>query len=158
MIRIFGIGNPNRSDDAVGPMVLAALAAQKLPPEVNLVPFMGDGLSLTAALQDCEAAILIDAVLADGPVGSLEIIDCNTSKIPPQNYLCSSHGFGLGEAVEMARNLGLLPPRCYILGIRANRLGIGHHLSPAVRAAVPKAISWIQQELKSGKFVIEAAL
>ena len=147
MTVVFGIGNPNRSDDAVGPLILDALQAAELPEGVELIPFMGDGTGLTLALQNCRRAILIDAVLDNGPPGDLVIIDCNNQQLPPQQYLCSSHGFGLGEAIEMARALGTLPPWCFILGVRASKLETGHELSREVQDAIPRAVAWVTQQL-----------
>ena len=148
MTHVFGIGNPNRSDDAAGPLVLAALGAMPLPHDAQLIPYMCDGAGLTLALENCKRAILIDAITSDGPPGELVIIDCNSRQLPPQQYLCSSHGFGLGEALEMARALETLPPWCYILGIRAEKLETGHLISPRVRAAIPRAATWVSQHLK----------
>jgi hydrogenase maturation protease len=47
----------------------------------------------------------------------------------------STHGFGLAEAIELARALGGLPPRCVVYAIEGSSFEEGAALSPPVVAA-----------------------
>ena len=48
----------------------------------------------------------------------------------------STHGFGLAEALELARALGQLPRRCIVYAIEGASFETGAPLSPEVAAAV----------------------
>ncbi|MFA6207521.1 MAG: hydrogenase maturation protease, partial [Methylocystis sp.] len=56
--------------------------------------------------------------------------------LPRAAFGASTHGFGLAEALELARALGVLPPRCIVYAIEGEIFDIGAPMSPAVAAAV----------------------
>jgi len=52
----------------------------------------------------------------------------------------SSHVLSLSEALELARALGVLPPRTVVLGLEGRRFGSGEGLSPEVAQSAEKVI------------------
>jgi len=59
----------------------------------------------------------------------------------------SSHGIGVGEAVELARALGQPPERCVVYAIEIGWLEMGAPLSPAVAAAAAGVAERLQAEI-----------
>lgn len=145
-ILVIGVGNPLRGDDAVGPAVLEALSQESLPQGVVLHNIGGDAADLIDLLEDGRAAVIVDAVAADEEVGKVLTIDC-VQPLPQQQFLSSSHAFGVAEGVELARTLGQLPSPCFIVGITANKWAMGGGLSQPMKEAVPRAVAVVKEKL-----------
>jgi hydrogenase maturation protease len=134
---IIGIGHPDRGDDAVGRLVAEALAG-RTPPGVTVTAHDGEATGLLALLEGKEAAILIDAALMDAPAGTIRRIDALSEDLPERPGF-STHGFGLAAAVALGKALGMLPRRCIVLAVAAERFDHGAPPGRAVAAAVPEA-------------------
>ncbi|MBI5668594.1 MAG: hydrogenase maturation protease [Chloroflexi bacterium] len=146
---IIGIGNDWRGDDAAG--LLAARALRKLNlPNVTITEHGGDGASLMQTWAGAAVVILIDAVSAGGNPGTIYRIDANHETTAPDSFSTSSHLLGVGEAVELARALGQLPPRLVIFGIEGRDFAVNAALSPAVAANLPVLVERIVQEILNG--------
>ena len=144
---VIGIGNPDRGDDAVGIAVARALAA-RAPPWVAVAEAGGDALALFDLWAEAERVVLVDATEPAGQPGRILRIDPARDPLPRAAGPTSSHGFGLAEAVALARVLGRLPPLLAILGIEAMRFDPGAALSAPVAAAVDEAIALITADLR----------
>lgn len=141
-MRIIGVGNPLRGDDVLGHAVVDLLSAEALDPRVSLHKTGGDAADVVDLLGGCEAAIIVDAVQSDEPVGTVVILDCAQS-LPQQLFLCSSHAFGVAEGIELARTLGQLPALCHIVGVVANQWEPGAPMSGSPKASLPQAVKQI---------------
>lgn len=131
---VIGIGNPDRGDDGAGRAV-ARLLAGRLPADVELTEHGGETTGLLARLDGAAAAFLIDACASGAPAGTIHRFDAADRKLPHSAFAASSHGMGLAEAVELARALGQLPPRCIVYAIEGGSFASGAALTPAVAAA-----------------------
>ena len=137
-MRVIGVGNPDRGDDGAGPAV-ARWIAGRLPPDVEVMEHGGEATSLLAAIEGAGAVYLVDACVAGGKPGDLHRFDAAAGPLPSNTFGFSSHGLGLAEALELARALGQLPPRCVVYAIEGESFESGLGLSPAVAAAVAEA-------------------
>lgn len=142
---VIGIGNPERGDDAVGRSVLAQLRGS-LPASIALAEENGEAGALLARLAGIEAAYLIDAAVSGAPPGTIHRVDVAASALPPAIAGFSTHSFGLAEAIELARALGRLPPRCVVYAIEAASFAPRAPLSPAVAAALPEVAARLRAE------------
>jgi len=133
---VIGIGNPDRGDDGVGRAVARSLQG-RLPPKVAIVEQDGEATSLMACFDGVRTAYLIDACasVAARP-GSVQRFDVSGTPLPQGAFTLSTHGLGLAEAIELARALGQLPPRCIVYAVEAGTVEPGAPLSPPVAAAV----------------------
>jgi hydrogenase maturation protease len=59
----------------------------------------------------------------------------------------STHAFGVGEAIELARALGRLPRRVLVYGVEGREFAAGEGLSPAVAAAVEPLVAELLEEV-----------
>jgi hydrogenase maturation protease len=139
--RVIGVGSPF-GDDRAGWEVVAALeaalgSAAVSPLRVDIRACDRPGAALVHMLAGVEHAVFIDVALSAGsPAGSVRWI--GEREIEARRAV-SSHGFGLAEALALARALGEAPPRVSVLAISAARLA-GDALSDPVREAVPVAV------------------
>src|SRR5262249_20284120 len=74
-ILIAGIGNVYLGDDGFGVVVAERLRLRTLPEEVEVVDFGIRGIDLAYALQDCDAAVLVDTVRRGGEPGTLFVLE-----------------------------------------------------------------------------------
>jgi len=145
---IIGIGNTDRGDDAAGRMVAQRLA-DLLPPAITVVELDGEVTSLLSHLETASAAWLIDACRSGAPTGTIKRFDAGTTALPQDLGDLSSHVIGLAEAVELARALGRLPPRCIIYAIEAASFEHGAPVTPAVAKAVEKVAEQVASEISA---------
>ncbi len=137
---VIGVGQPHRGDDALGLAALAALAAV-LPEDVaDRVAHHGEGLGLMALWEGRSVVLLLDALDAGRPPGTLLRVTASAGPIPSRAFRASSHAFGVAEAVETARALGRLPHTLVLLGAQGIDWRLGSPLSPEVRAVLPSMV------------------
>lgn len=139
---VIGIGNPARGDDAAGREV-----ARRLRDTVNVAEHIGEATALLALLDGAEAAYLIDACVSGEPAGTIRRFDLAEGRLPQTASAVSSHGIGLAEALELARALGQLPPRCIGYAIEGRSFETGARLSPPVVRAVAEVVRRLRAEL-----------
>lgn len=141
-VLILGIGNAMRSDDGVGPFVAARLAAAGLNARVHC----GDGTGIIDAMAAAQHLILIDATRSATAPGTRTSLDAIATPIPAEFFHYSTHRFGLAEAVETGRALGLLPPALTVHGIEGAAFEPGERLSPPVAKAAQALIAVLRAE------------
>jgi hydrogenase maturation protease len=131
---ILGCGNPDRSDDCAGVLVVRRLR------EMGILAreFTGDPLALIEAWNGAREVILIDTVVSGAAPGAVTVWDAANTPLPPERFCCSTHAFGVAEAVEIARALGRLPPKLLIYGIEGSRFDVGGSLSAELAAAIER--------------------
>jgi len=134
-IRVIGIGNRDRGDDALGPLVTDALQ-DRLPANVDVVEHSGEVAGLVDLMTGSDAAYLIDAAVMGQSPGTLRVFDAGESPLPALGGAFSSHALGLSEAIELARALEVLPPVCRVFAVEANSFEAGEELSEPVANAI----------------------
>jgi hydrogenase maturation protease len=144
-VLVVGIGNPDRGDDGFGPAVARRLRGQ-LPPAVHIVERTGDVLALIADWEDFADVVIADAVALMTRPGRIHRFDLRQCGLPIGFAYRSTHGFGVSEAIELARALGQLPRRLVLYVAEGARFEPGSLLSPAVAAAVDEAVGRIVEE------------
>ncbi|MFG2549327.1 hydrogenase maturation protease [Streptomyces sp. NPDC048581] len=150
-IAVIGVGNEFRRDDGVGWAVLARLRERAedrpLPPDTDLATCDGEPGRLIGLWEGAWLAVVVDAAHAHpgtpGRVHRLEL-DAGLPAHPPTT---SSHGLGLGEAVELARVLGRLPEHLVVYAVEGAESDMGSGLSPTVADAVEPLVAAIEDEI-----------
>ena len=143
---VVGVGNLYRSDDAVG--ILVARHLQELAdPRLHILEHSGEGVSLMESWKGRDHVILVDAVSSGAPPGTLHCINAVEEPVPAKFLSCSSHNFGLAEAIEMSRALDQLPRRLQVFGIEGENFQPGERLSAKVEAILKKVIDKILQQV-----------
>jgi hydrogenase maturation protease len=145
-IGVMGIGNEACGDDAVG-LVVARHLRHEIPDSVTVQEVRGEGIDLLDRWQNADAVILIDASCSGAAPGTIHRLDPLTQTIPHGLFPCSTHAFGVAEAIELARVLQQLPPRLVVYGVEGAQFDIGRELSAAVLQAVPEVVRQVRQDI-----------
>ncbi|HSE57451.1 MAG TPA: hydrogenase maturation protease [Nitrospiraceae bacterium] len=145
-IRIIGIGNGFRGDDAVG-LVVARRLRGLIGPHVQVAEAEGPCLDLLDLIEGAEKVVLVDAASGPGPEGQIHRFDATAGQIGREVFPTSTHTIGLAEAIEIGRALGRLPAVTLVYGIEIGAAAIGSELSLAVSAAVEEVAARILGEL-----------
>jgi len=143
---VIGIGHPDRGDDAVGRLVAARLH-DRLPAAVTVAEEDGEATRIVDRLANAAHAILVDASISGAPVGTIHRFDVARAALPLKKSGASTHGFGLAEAIELARVLGSLPPRCVVYAIESRSFELGASMSPEVAAASHEVVERVLAEI-----------
>jgi hydrogenase maturation protease len=142
---VIGVGNPDRGDDGAGREVARLLQAGGLA--ARIVEADGEASTLLAHLEGATAAYLIDACVSGAPAGAVRRIDLSTQTLPAARFGLSSHGFGLAEALELAKALEQLPPLCVVYAIEAESFEIGASLSDPVARSVRNVVEAVRRDI-----------
>lgn len=135
-VTIIGLGSP-WGDDRVGWCVADALSERLGPAQARVLKLDRPGSALLDRIAGRHRVILVDAAVTGAAPGSLHVVPL--AELAAGSTAASSHGFGLADALNLGRNLGMLPPEMdiYIVSIDpADTHRTGCDLSPPVAAAV----------------------
>ncbi len=143
---VIGVGNAERGDDGIGHEIAERLAARRLA-HVETGKQTGEALSLIATWEGYDDVILIDAANSGAAPGTLYSFDAVKEQLPERRFSASSHGFGLSQALELARTLDRLPARCRVFAVEGEDFSHGAGLSPALAAQVEDIVTQISTAL-----------
>ena len=141
---VIGVGNLYRRDDGVGPAVVERLRGQA--PGVEAVACAQEPSRLLDAWADADLAMIVDAVSSGSEPGAVHHFDASERAVPSGVFHGSTHAFGVGEAIELARALGRLPRRVLVYGVEGREFAAGEGLSPAVAAVVEPLVAELLEE------------
>ena len=144
--RIIGLGNLLAGDDGVGVHVVGELARRKLPPGVQVIDGGNCGLGLLSLLEGAQQVIIIDAILCAKAPGSVLQLDGRRFALQEQEAPCS-HRLSLAQTLRLADILGY-GCRVRIIGISPGPARLGTQLSPGVRAALPRVVEMVCEQVK----------
>ncbi|GGN48572.1 hypothetical protein GCM10011579_001330 [Streptomyces albiflavescens] len=139
-IVVIGVGNDFRHDDGVGWAVITRLAeraiSRPLPPGIVLETCDGDPGRLLGLWENAELAVVVDAAHAEPPrPGRIHRLSLGGAQWR-QAGATSSHGLGLGEAIELSRVLDRLPGHLVVYAVEGADRSLGAGLSDPVAAQV----------------------
>ena len=137
---ILGIGNSFRCDDGIGLRVIDELRACSIP--MKTLYGANDPLALLAQWDGYDSVVIVDAVIAGSPPGTLHRIDLIAEDVP-RGIRSSTHGAALADAVALAKAIDRLPSELMLLGIEPEETGSGESIS----AACTEAIEQLLEEL-----------
>ena len=145
---VLGVGNPMRGDDGVGPEVATRVARLGLP-DLE-VASETEPLALLDHLRQepgHDVVVVVDATAPGQHPGRVRVLEVAAQPLVRPGRPLGSHGLGVVDAVELARSLGLLPPRLTVIGIEALSDQLGTGLSDPVRERVDDAVRLVLQAL-----------
>ncbi|MGH2935000.1 MAG: hydrogenase maturation protease [Gaiellaceae bacterium] len=146
MTVVIGVGNELRGDDAVG-LVVARLLEHKVPAGVRVTCCEGEPVSLLAAWDGHDHAVVVDATQSGAEPGTIRRLAAHDGPLPPALGGSSTHLLGLADAVELARALGRLPAPTIVYGIEGEAFATGTGLSDVVAAAANRVVAAVLREL-----------
>jgi len=160
-ILIAGVGNVLRGDDGFGVEVAQALSRRgNLPAGVTVFEGGIAGIPLVQELMDgYDALIVADAVERGGAPGTIYLIEpdiTDPATLDPlalHASLADAHYTEPSQVLVLAKALGVLPPKVYIVGCQpAGYDELGAELSDQVRGAVEVALNRIESLIETLNF------
>ncbi len=142
MIRmaVIGCGNPNRSDDGVGPEVIRLLRGRALPDWVELHDAGTDGMAVLYRARGATHLVIVDARAPDAAPGAIYEVPGDVLAAAP-DPAAGLHAFRWDHALHAGRIIhgADFPAAVKVLLIEAADLSLGIGLSPIVAAAAETA-------------------
>jgi hydrogenase maturation protease len=142
-VRVIACGNPLMGNDAAGLSVLSLLLEEY--PGIDAVEGGTGGLGLIPLMEGYDRVVIVDATSGMGESGDVRVF----RGIPVEGIpSLSLHELGIGEALALARTLGITP-EVVVVGIEGGVMpGFSGEMDPAVRAAIPEACRRVLEELR----------
>ena len=143
-VLVVGVGNRDRGEDAVGPIVVDALV-RSAPGEFETLIVHDDMTDLVMRWGERTDVVVVDAMVSGREPGTIVCVDGLTESLPTSDVVVSTHGIGLPETIELAHHLDRLPHSLTLYAIEISTTGYGeglsHEVSSAVTAVVEDIIS-----------------
>ena len=147
-VAVFGIGNVLLHDDAFGPEVIRELLGRwDFPDEVFVEDLGTPGLELSTHLPGYECVILVDAVAATQPAGTVVSYDEAAILSHPTGIKMGPHDPSLAETVQMMGLIDDGPGEVMLFGAVPESTQPGIGMCDEVRAAVPVVVALVVEEL-----------
>lgn len=115
MTRILGVGSPFGADRLAWE-ALEYLSGAGLG-DVELISLDRPGSGLLSYFNGVDNLILLDALAVDDRPGSVSLLD--PDRLERLSSGTSTHGFGVAQAIALARQLDQLPARLHVVGLHA---------------------------------------
>jgi len=147
-LMIVGCGNPAAGDDSAGIEIVRRLT-ELGGCGCDLRAETAPGVGLLDLFPLADVILLVDAVSSGRVPGTLHLTSLPSKGLKGRALgALSSHGWGLAEALKLARALGRTIPRLFLLAIEAGTVAQGAQRSPAVEQAIALVVERIP-DLKS---------
>jgi hydrogenase maturation protease len=148
-VLVAGMGNVLQWDDGWGIAVVQKLARHTaLPANAKVIEVGMAGMSLVQELLDGYGAlVIVDAAERGGSPGTIYLLEPEIPDLAQwpyaqrQDFLADMHYTNPSKALVLARSLGVLPPKVFILGCQPATIeGLGIGLSEPVNLAVDQGV------------------
>lgn len=137
---VLGIGNTLCEDEGVG--VHAALALQQgfeLPPDVQVIDGGTAGMELLDPLADLDLLLVLDAVKAPQPSGSLVCLQGTEVPVFFRSKL-SPHQVSICDVLASLEFAGAAPRTLLLVGVVPERMDLGLEMTPHIAGRVPAMV------------------
>jgi hydrogenase maturation protease len=142
-VAVICLGNPHAGDDG------AALRAADWLAGASVIRAGRPGAGLLDLLDGDAPVVLADVTRSGSVPGTIHRYSiCDLIDVAAAQPTWSSHGFGPGEALGLARALGRRLPPGEFVGIEGCSFAPGDELSPAVRDALPALVEAIRDAVE----------
>ena len=148
---VFGIGNPSRGDDAIGPVFVERLeewrtSACELPIELTLLTDFQWQVEHALDLEDVDLAIFVDASLSASAPFQLERLQAHF------DVTYTTHALSPACVLAVAERLGQTLPDAWQMSIPGRSFDLGAPLGAASCAYLEVAIDFMRASLAAGRF------
>lgn len=145
---VAGVGNIFQRDDAFGVEVVTQLSQRSLPDGVEVADFGIRGVHLVyELLNGCDLFVLVDAARRGYEPGTVTVLEVEPPEVVPGAHVMDAHDLTPDAIFAMLSSMGARPGRSLVVACEPADLSAGMGLSDRVRAAVPHAVSVIEEVL-----------
>lgn len=148
-ILVLGLGNRLLGDDAVGPLVVEALAATPTPSTGRVCWRDGGtlGLSLLPEIEAADALLVVDAARFGAEPGTVRVFEGAAMDAQLGGRKRSAHELALADLLGAAALVGRLPPQRTLVAVEPASTAVGLDLSPDVARAFPRLCDEVRSAL-----------
>jgi hydrogenase maturation protease len=151
---IIGVGNRDRGDDAVGPIVCDLVRdlrrADDLSDNLSDVAtavFEGSVVDLPTRWGSDDRVTIVDAAAPAGSPGRVTTVDVLRERLTTPGTI-STHSIDVGAAIELARALDRLPAELTVIGVEAASCDFGAPLTPDVQRAAGRVATELSRRAR----------
>ncbi|MDH3402188.1 MAG: hydrogenase maturation protease [Acidobacteriota bacterium] len=146
---VLGLGNVLCGDDGLGVVAVHELERRyDLPAGVQAVDGGTLGLSLLTLFERRQDVVLVDAVRAEAPPGSLVRLT-GDDVAPAVRTRLSVHQIGVADLLDGLRLIDAYPRRLVLLGLVPETMELGLERSAAVDANLPALVAAVAAEARA---------
>ena len=143
---VLGLGNVLCGDDGLGVAATELLGRRyQLPSNVRVLDGGTLGLTLLSYIESSDDVILVDAIRADDPAGSLVRLEGDEVSPAVRNRL-SCHQVGVADLLEALHWLDAYPPTLVLLGLVPETTAPGLGRSASVEKHLPLLVEKVVEE------------
>jgi hydrogenase maturation protease len=148
-VLVLGLGNVLLGDDGLGAAAIACIERDyRIPSGVRLEDGGTLGLSLLGLLADSGHVILVDAVRADAPPGTLVRLDGADVADAVRDRL-SPHQVGVADLLDAARLINCYPSTVTLIGLVPETIDLAVVRSSAVDRKLDELVEAVVREVRS---------
>lgn len=140
---IYGIGNPGRQDDGVGPALIEHLSLDAVPDDVTLESGYQLAPEDALLLSSHASVVFVDAIDANAGAAPYTLL----AVAPESEVSFTSHALSPGALLTLCRRLYGVTPTAYALAIPAYAFDVNAPLSDAARANLECALRDLRASL-----------
>lgn len=144
---VLGIGNELLADEGIGVHAARALQQSLAGNEVEIMAVGTALFDALPALERADRVIIIDAVKADGPPGTvyrLKLEDCEEKVC-----IASMHGFDLHRILALTQRQTV--PEVVVIGVEPEQIGWSLELSATLTWVMPVVVRFVEQEIAAAQ-------
>jgi hydrogenase maturation protease len=146
---VAGVGNIFQRDDAFGVEVARLLARRPQPDGVEIADFGIRGVHLVyELLNGCDLFVLVDAARRGHEPGTVTVLEVDPGDAATGAALMDAHDLTPDAIFAMLTSMGGHPRRSLVVACEPADLDAGMGLSDPVRAALPHAVSAVEDILR----------
>lgn len=147
-VLVSGMGNDLCRDDGFGIETVRRFATGDVPDGVRIVESGIGGIALVQELMDgYDMLVIVDAADRGREPGTVYVLDMEVPLVTDPSeevraaFNTDMHYTVPSKALILARALGVLPPRVYLIGCQPAEQGLGMGLSWQVEKGVTQAVA-----------------
>ena len=145
-VLVLGIGNILMKDEGVGARAAQAMQELDLPEGIEVFDGATQGADLIDVLADREKVVVIDAVQAPVPAGT--IMRFGSESFARRNVtMMSLHQVGILDALAMTRHMGCAPKEVIVIGVKPKEVSLGLELTEEIAEVVDTLVDLVLIEL-----------
>jgi len=153
---VLGLGNLVHADDGAGVHAIHALQKdERVAPGVTLIDGGTQGLALLGLISCAERVLVIDAIDAGEPAGTILRFEGKSLRGLPGKS--SIHQLGFADMMIALELLGESPGEVRVIGVQPSSTEWGADLTPVVAQALPGLVDCVIAELEAWQVVSQAA-
>lgn len=141
-ILVYGIGNPGRRDDGLGPKLVSLVEAERIENvdcDANYQLNIGDARTCS----HYDIVIFADASETAAPPFEFKELE------PVREIAFTTHEMSSASVLTLTEELYARRPRAWMLAVRGYEWDIGEGLSPQAEINLPAALAFLLGRLKS---------